>query len=850
MRIEDAVDEPFAAWPWRRPEGRERRPVVSPPLDPRMEKVERERGLVARVLHRWAALVPEILGPLRRAPWLRPLSLEGGRLVAIDVARGAELGPWMERLADVEHVQTGDPAVCAALADGRRSFDVYTPEAERAALAGTPRDLVRLLDFSGAEDVPPPHGAPFVDEGFLPLAQLAEDVWLCWDRDEDRPAAVIVGEDTGYDARPGARRLTPSFGPVGPLPHRVYTSPSAPHAHLAAAGEGWAAAVSLREQHDMDSPRLVASPGHRWELVMPFRVKTFSWVDEWASWRRHHPERPVTERLEGTRWEGSAASIEIVDRRFAKVRWAGVHEVYLLRDGALRRVTVAHTLERQIAEGGEGYPGFEADPGFFSRVLVRGIGGDPEEALIPLLPGDALLVCTQATARALGEAALARMMAKGPRRGANEAQLALWGAALRDVVLFLTPESTSAESHPGWLAGRTVSLVPFEGDEDRKAAERAPAPGALPPSWQRRDQGSGEREPTPPHAGFQCWGLFRGHAMEGAPSFPPPARWMEALLPAVQKLPVAPEKGDVFRAWVGFHSAFQLQFDGESWLPMSSWFRPVERLVADGRLAFPEDAPPPRMEIALRLALDWKLDAPELAQIALEEGLPDLSLWLRLQADHWRGLPAAGLLSARERVSLRVRDRLSRARIGAGWQPHLVDVATLREWSALYDGCLVRYRSLVSEGPENMYTAGAWWEPQPPGEALPHRRYFAEVEAAWQHRRDGGFGHMSLSVTKAMGKASPVPIPDEPRRVTAEDLRRGRVRQGVPVRVELIVDVDRHRWIWEGKWLFRPLDWPLEEKRRIRADLIVAVVEEITLVKVLSREDVPDAPPPPPSSND
>jgi hypothetical protein len=50
----------------------------------------------------------------------------------------------------------------------------------------------------------------------------------------------------------------------------------------------------------------------------------------------------------------------------------------------------------------------------------------------------------------------------------------------------------------------------------------------------------------------------------------------------------------------------------------------------------------------------------------------------------------------------------------------------------------------------------------------------------------------------AKGRATAYLPPRTPRRVTAEDIRLDRLRAGVPVRAALEVDVDGHRWTWQG----------------------------------------------------
>jgi hypothetical protein len=106
MINDDARPQPLAAWPWRRPAGRPLRTPPRPSVDPELEALERDVGLTAAVARRWAEHVPAILGPLRHERLLRPLSLEGGRLRAVALARVPDVADWQ---VSTDHVPWSRP---------------------------------------------------------------------------------------------------------------------------------------------------------------------------------------------------------------------------------------------------------------------------------------------------------------------------------------------------------------------------------------------------------------------------------------------------------------------------------------------------------------------------------------------------------------------------------------------------------------------------------------------------------------------------------------------------------------------------------------------------------------------
>lgn len=57
----------------------------------------------------------------------------------------------------------------------------------------------------------------------------------------------------------------------------------------------------------------------------------------------------------------------------------------------------------------------------------------------------------------------------------------------------------------------------------------------------------------------------------------------------------------------------------------------------------------------------------------------------------------------------------------------------------------------------------------------------------------------------------------------------------MPLRVELVVTADGFDWRWRGFEIERPRGEPRTEPCTFRADMIVAVVERLVVLKILER---------------
>ncbi|HEV7456591.1 MAG TPA: protein phosphatase 2C domain-containing protein [Roseococcus sp.] len=96
--------------------------------------------------------------------------------------------------------------------------------------------------------------------------------------------------------------------------------------------------------------------------------------------------------------------------------WAGDSRLYLLRDGALRRVTRDHSAVQEMVESGL-LAEAEAERHPHANVITRAVGQEGDMVLDKvaerLLPGDQFLLCSDGLFKDLPEAGLAAMLAAG-----------------------------------------------------------------------------------------------------------------------------------------------------------------------------------------------------------------------------------------------------------------------------------------------------------------------------------------------------------------------------------------------------------------------------------------------------
>ena len=96
--------------------------------------------------------------------------------------------------------------------------------------------------------------------------------------------------------------------------------------------------------------------------------------------------------------------------------WAGDSRAYLLRGGSLQRVTRDHSLVQEMVEHGT-LTEAQAEAHPQANVILRAVGASGELLLDKVsgrvVPGDALLLCSDGLFKALPEAALAEMLRQG-----------------------------------------------------------------------------------------------------------------------------------------------------------------------------------------------------------------------------------------------------------------------------------------------------------------------------------------------------------------------------------------------------------------------------------------------------
>ncbi len=96
--------------------------------------------------------------------------------------------------------------------------------------------------------------------------------------------------------------------------------------------------------------------------------------------------------------------------------WAGDSRIYLLRQGALHRITHDHSLVQEMVDAGT-LPAEEAEAHPQSNIITRAVGAEVELVLDKvadrLLPGDRFLLCSDGVFKELPEAEIAGLMARG-----------------------------------------------------------------------------------------------------------------------------------------------------------------------------------------------------------------------------------------------------------------------------------------------------------------------------------------------------------------------------------------------------------------------------------------------------
>ncbi|WP_146590956.1 PP2C family protein-serine/threonine phosphatase [Puniceibacterium confluentis] len=118
-------------------------------------------------------------------------------------------------------------------------------------------------------------------------------------------------------------------------------------------------------------------------------------------------------REPGMNQMGSTVVAALIQKSVATIAWAGDCRAYLMRGGALRLLTRDHTVVQEMVEQGLLRDGDrERHPE--SHVVTRAIGFEPdveiETVVVPLVPGDRLMLCSDGLTACLSDQEIAGTM--------------------------------------------------------------------------------------------------------------------------------------------------------------------------------------------------------------------------------------------------------------------------------------------------------------------------------------------------------------------------------------------------------------------------------------------------------
>jgi len=131
-----------------------------------------------------------------------------------------------------------------------------------------------------------------------------------------------------------------------------------------------------------------------------------------------------------TRPPGSTVSVLLLGEGHAACLWVGDSRIYLRRDGALLQLTRDHSLAQEMVDRGLIASAELAAPAQRSR-LTRAVGGGGRLAIdrlvLPVQPGDRLLLCTDGVSMVVPQMRIAAALG-GPPAQAARALVALAAA--------------------------------------------------------------------------------------------------------------------------------------------------------------------------------------------------------------------------------------------------------------------------------------------------------------------------------------------------------------------------------------------------------------------------------------
>ena len=160
-----------------------------------------------------------------------------------------------------------------------------------------------------------------------------------------------------------------------------------------------------------------------------------------------HLRASGAERGPGVMMATTVVVLLVRDDHFACL-WAGDSRAYLLRGGALMRVTRDHSVVQDLVESGA-ISADEAEGHPHANFITRAVGADAELLDLEkrtglLLPGDRLLLCSDGLCKTLPEAQMSHLLGIDEDAGAERLVMAALAAGADDNVTAVTIEVVGA----------------------------------------------------------------------------------------------------------------------------------------------------------------------------------------------------------------------------------------------------------------------------------------------------------------------------------------------------------------------------------------------------------------------
>ncbi|WP_227322651.1 PP2C family protein-serine/threonine phosphatase [Acidisoma silvae] len=116
---------------------------------------------------------------------------------------------------------------------------------------------------------------------------------------------------------------------------------------------------------------------------------------------------------------GTASTVValLLDRHFFACLWAGDSRIYLLRDGALIRLTHDHSVVQELIDSGA-LDAQEAEQHREAHVITRAVGAGTTQLMLDkrvgqVMPYDRFLLCSDGLTKSLDEALIQRCLEQG-----------------------------------------------------------------------------------------------------------------------------------------------------------------------------------------------------------------------------------------------------------------------------------------------------------------------------------------------------------------------------------------------------------------------------------------------------